>query len=160
MFEPLARLALLGAWVAATLAQARDFLAQKHLPAAANYARSACELLLRKTCEKLEAKFPYKSNPAKISFEQLKMGIIAHLNLEHKTLLGQQPRLSGDPVALARNQAAVTALKVKQAALTAIEPYQIRILNPLVHDPTTPLNQAEVVAAIDAVEALMTAMRN
>lgn len=118
--------------VKATLRQARDFIAQKHLPAAANYARSACELLLRKQCEDRRVEFPYNPNPKKIMFERLKTG------LEGK-LVGDQPKLN---------------------ALAAITPHQSRILNPLSHDPTTSLNEAEVVAAIDAVEALMTSLRS
>ncbi|HEX8365975.1 MAG TPA: AAA family ATPase [Allosphingosinicella sp.] len=117
--------------VAATLLQARNFIVQKHFPAAANYARSACELLLRKQCEKRGVLFPYRPDPKKIMFEQLKNG------LETK-LAGNQPKLD---------------------ALAAITPHQARILNPLSHDPTTSLNEAEVVAAIDAVEALMTSLR-
>jgi len=117
--------------VKASLKQSRDFIAQKHLPAAANYARSACELLLRKQCEDKKVPFHYKPDPKKITFEQLKNG------LEIK-LAGDQPKLD---------------------ALAAISPHQARILNPLSHDPTTSLNEAEVVAAIDAVEALMTALR-
>ncbi|ESY80720.1 hypothetical protein X739_28715 [Mesorhizobium sp. LNHC220B00] len=118
--------------VKATLKQARDFIAQKHLPAAANYARSACELLLRKQCEEKKVAFPYKPDTKKITFEQLKKG------LEDK-LAGDQPKFN---------------------ALAAITPHQARILNPLSHDPTTSLNEAEVVAAIDAVEALMMALRS
>lgn len=117
--------------VKATLKQARDFIAQKHLPAAANYARSACELLLRKQCENRKVEFPYHPQPLKITFDKLKQG------LERK-LAGDAPRL---------------------LALQAITPHQTRILNPLSHDPTTSLNQAEVEAAIDAVEALMNALR-
>jgi energy-coupling factor transporter ATP-binding protein EcfA2 len=117
--------------VKATLNQARDFITQKHLPAAANYARSACELLLRKQCEDKKVSFHYKPDPKRITFEQLKNG------LEGK-LVGHQPKLD---------------------ALAAITPHQARILNPLSHDPTTSLNEAEVVAAIEAVEALMTTLR-
>ncbi len=117
--------------VKATLKQARDFIAQKHLPAAANYARSACEVLLRKQCEDKKVAFSSKPDPKKIMFEQLKTG------LENK-LAGDQPKLH---------------------ALAAITPHQARILNPLSHDPTTSLHEAEVVAAIDAVGSLSTALR-
>lgn len=116
--------------VRATLAQARDFIAQKHMPAAANYARSACELLLRKQCEKRKVPFPYVPDPQKIPFEKLKKGV--------RDILTNQAQLN---------------------ALDAITPHQARVLNPLSHNPTISLNQAEVVAAIDAVEALMTALR-
>ncbi|WP_199089789.1 AAA family ATPase [Bosea sp. ASV33] len=118
--------------VKATLKQAREFIVQKHLPAAANYARSACELLLRKQCEDKKVNFHYKPDPKKITFEQLKTG------LEGK-LAGDRPKLD---------------------ALAAITPHQARILNPLSHDPTTSLNEAEVIAAIDAVETLMTTLRS
>jgi hypothetical protein len=101
------------------------------MPAAANYARSACELLLRKQCEKKKVVFPYNPDPKKITFEQLKKGL-------EDILAGAQPKLD---------------------ALAAITPHQARVLNPLSHDPTTSLNEAEVVAAIEAVEALMTALR-
>lgn len=117
--------------VRATLKQAREFIKQKHLPAAANYARSACELLLREQCGKRNVPFPYKQDPKKITFEQLKNGL-------KSALADDQPKLN---------------------ALEAITPHQSRILNPLSHDPTTSLNEAEVVAAIDEVEALMTALR-
>jgi len=145
--------------VTATLGQARRFIAQKHLPAAANYARSACELLVRKTCEKLRAEFRYESDPGKISFDRLKSGIAVQLNTEETRLVAAQPTLISDPLGLARNQAALASNHAKQAALAAIAPHQSRILNPLSHDPTTPLNEAEVVVAIDAVEALMNALR-
>lgn len=118
--------------VGATLQQARGFIVQKHFPAAANYARSACELLLREQCAKRNVPFPYKPDPKKIQFEQLKNGLKIKL-------AGDHPKVN---------------------ALQAITPHQSRILNPLSHDPTTSLNEAEVVAAIDAVEALMTELRS
>jgi hypothetical protein len=117
--------------VIATLNQARNFIEQKHFPAAANYARSACELLLRKQCEKRKVQFPYESDTKKITFDQLKAQL-------EKKLSDSQHILE---------------------AIAAIKPHQTRILNPLSHDPTTSLNKAEVVAAIDAVEALVSAFR-
>lgn len=132
--------------VATTLTQARDFIVQKHLPAAANYARSACEILLRKKCEKLRVKFAYEADPRKISFEQLKAGLDAELG-------SLAARHASDPAKLAR-------IQTQRDTLAAIAPHQSRILNPLSHDPTTSLNQAEVEAAIGAVEALMTALRS
>jgi hypothetical protein len=117
--------------VKATLKQAREFIGQKHLPAAANYARSACELLLREQCAKRNVPVPYRSDPKKITFEQLKTGL--------------KMKCQGD--------------KAKLDALDRITPHQSRVLNPLSHDPTTSLNEAEVVAAIAAVEALRIALR-
>jgi energy-coupling factor transporter ATP-binding protein EcfA2 len=132
--------------VAATLTQARDFIVQKHLPAAANYARSACELLLRKKCEKLKVKFPYEPDPGNLSFEKLKSGLDAQL-----VSLGQKH---------VSDLAETAKIQTQRDRLRDIAPHQARILNPLSHDPTTSLNQAEVEAAIDAVEALMTALRS
>lgn len=132
--------------VAATLTQARDFIVQKHLPAAANYARSACELLLRKKCEKLKVNFPYETDPRKIGFDQLKSGLDAQLGI-----IGQKN---------ASDLAEAAKIQTQRNRLRDIAPHQSRILNPLSHDPTTSLNQAEVEAAIDAVEALMTALRS
>ncbi|MBY3467900.1 hypothetical protein HFN80_28570 [Rhizobium laguerreae] len=43
----------------ATLSQAEDFLADNHAPAAANYARSACEILLKRFCAKKGVPLPY-----------------------------------------------------------------------------------------------------
>jgi energy-coupling factor transporter ATP-binding protein EcfA2 len=117
--------------VKATLKQAREFVAQKHLPAAANYARSACEMLLRKQCEERRVPFPYLPDPRKISFERLKKGL--------------EEKFQGE--------------NVKIDALAMITPHQSRILNPLSHDPTASLNEAEVMAAIDAVELLMNNLR-
>ena len=66
------------------------------------------------------------------TFEQLKKSL-------EKKLAGDQPKLN---------------------VLAAITPHQARILNPMSHDPMTSLNEAEVVASIDAVEALMTSLRS
>ena len=131
--------------VAATLTQARDFLLQKHLPAAANYARSACELLLRKKCEKLRVKFPYEADPRKIGFDLLKSGLDTHLS-------DLQTQHASETVK-------VDKLQGQRDKLTAIAPYQTRILNPLSHDTGASLDEAEVEAAVEAVEALMTELR-
>jgi hypothetical protein len=118
--------------VIATLDQADGFVAQKHLPAAANYARSACEMFFRKYCEDHPAlKFSYKSDPKKgINFEKLRTTIASSV--------------ADDPA--------------KKAALKKLEPFQQRILNPLSHDPATSLNEAEVVAAIKAVREMIAAL--
>lgn len=117
--------------VKATLKQATDFVAQKHLPAAANYARSACEIYFRKYAEKHKLEFPYKPDPKKLTFEQLKKAI--------------ETKVAGD--------------ETKTTAVAALDPFQTRILNPLSHDPTTSLNQAEVEAAITAVTHMVETLR-
>lgn len=117
--------------VKATLKQATDFVAQKHLPAAANYARSACEMYFRKYAEKHKLEFPYKPDPKKLTFEQLKKAI--------------ETKVAGDAA--------------KTTAVAALDPFQTRILNPLSHDPTTSLNQAEVESAIAAVTHMVETLR-
>lgn len=118
--------------VVATLNQADEFVAQKHLPAAANYARSACEMFFRKYCEDNKLKFPYAADPKKkVTFDKMRGEIVTH----------------------------VAADAVKKAAMRALEPFQQRILNPLSHDPTTSLNTDEVVHAIAAVRAMVDALR-
>ncbi len=117
--------------VKATLRQASDFIAQKHMPAAANYARSACELFFRKYCEKHNLKFPYRADPKKLSFDDLKKEVVKH----------------------------VADVPAKSAALAAIAPFQTRILNPLSHDPATSLNKTEVEAAIAAVSHMVDELR-
>lgn len=118
--------------VIATLDQADGFVVQKHLPAAANYARSACEMFFRKYCEKHSLKFPYAADPKKkITFDKMRAEIATH----------------------------VAADAAKKAAMKKLEPFQQRILNPLSHDPTTSLNEAEVVAAIKAVRAMVDALK-
>lgn len=117
--------------VKATLKQASEFIDQKHMPAAANYARSACELFFRKYCEKNNLKFPYRADPKKLSFDDLKKEVVKH----------------------------VADVPAKSAALAAIAPFQTRILNPLSHDPATSLNKAEVEAAIAAVSHMVEELR-
>lgn len=118
--------------VIATLDQADGFVIQKHLPAAANYARSACEIFFRKYCESHKLKFPYAADPKKkVTFDKLRAEIATH----------------------------VAADAAKKAAMKKLEPFQQRILNPLSHDPTTSLNEAEVVAAIKAVRAMVDALK-
>jgi hypothetical protein len=119
--------------VIATLDQADGFVIQKHLPAAANYARSACEIFFRKYCENHKLKFPYAADPKKkVTFDKMRGEIAAH----------------------------VAADAAKKAAMKKLEPFQQRILNPLSHDPTTSLNQAEVVDAIAAVRNMIAALKN
>jgi hypothetical protein len=114
--------------VVAAIAQAKRFIIEKHLPAAANYARSGCELLLRRWCGKMAVEFAYTDDPRKLSFERLKDRLRAKVD---------QP---------------------KKLALDLITPHQSRVLNPLSHDPTMALNEAEIVGAIAAVEALKVAL--
>ncbi len=57
--------------VAETLKQAGRFLDDNHPAAAANYARTACELTLRRYCRKYNIQFGYTDDPQKIKIEEL-----------------------------------------------------------------------------------------
>lgn len=115
--------------VALTLTQAKKFIAMHHPAAAANYTRAACELAMRRYCKKHRIKFPYADDPQKISLEDLKNAGIIHA--------------AGDPARL--------------AAFNAITFHQRYTLNPLSHNPVEPIPEADVRAAIAAVELLVAA---
>lgn len=107
----------------ATLEHAAAFLANHHAPAAANYARSACETVLKRFCAKKGVPFPYFEDDRR-----------PDLN----TLLTE-----------AKKHMANDAARLK--ALTDLEPHKRYVLNPLSHDPANPVPAADVAAAIAAV---------
>lgn len=107
----------------ATLAQAEAFLDDNHSAAACNYARSACELTLKKFCIKRAVKFPYFEDDKRPDLNALLTAAKAHVTSD-------PPRLK---------------------ALTDLEPYRRFVLNPLSHDPGNPVPEADVRAAIQAV---------
>lgn len=117
--------------VAETLKQARLFLADNHPAAAANYARTACELTLRRYARNHKLQFGYTDDPQKIKLNDLLLKGQAHSN-------GHADR---------------------QAAFSGLKRYQRLILNPLSHNPTQPIVKADVQAAILAVEALVKACK-
>lgn len=114
-----------------TLKQAHRFLSQNppQPSAAANYARTACELALRRYCKKQGIAFPYVDDSQKIGLN---------------TLLER-----------ARVDAAGDA--DRKAAIDGLEQHRKLILNPLSHNPTQPIVKADVQAAINAVKALVSA---
>jgi len=114
-----------------TLKQARRFLDENHPAAAANYARTACELTLRRYCARHGVKFGYTDDPQKIKVD---------------TLL-QQGKIHA-----ANNPA-------RKAAFVGIDAHKRLILNPLSHNPTQPIVKADVEAAIAAVAALVLACK-
>ncbi len=115
--------------VAETLKQAGRFLDDNHPAAAANYARTACELTLRRYCRRHNVQFGYTDDPQKIKLEALLQKGEAHAN-------GSAGR---------------------KAAFEALKKYKKLILNPLSHNPTQPIVKADVAAAIQAVKNLVTA---
>lgn len=117
--------------VAETLKQAGRFLDNNHPAAAANYARTACELTLRRYCRNHNIPFGYTDDPQKIKIEVLLNKGEAHAN-------GNADRV---------------------AAFKGLKKYKKLILNPLSHNPTQPIVKADVAAAIGAVEELVKACR-
>ncbi|HEX3429392.1 MAG TPA: hypothetical protein VHT03_00785 [Rhizomicrobium sp.] len=112
--------------VGETLKQAVRFLNDNHPPAAANYARTACELTLRRYCRNHNIQFGYTDNPQKIRIEDL-------LNKGEIHAKGNADR---------------------EAAFKGLKKYKKLILNPLSHNPTQPIVKADVAAAIEAVKSL------
>lgn len=117
--------------VAETLKQAGRFLDDNHPAAAANYARTACELTLRRYCRNHNIPFGYTDDPQKIKLEDLLKKGEEHAN-------GSADR---------------------EAAFKGLKKYKKLILNPLSHNPTQPIVKADVVAAIAAVQELVKACR-
>lgn len=95
--------------------------------AAANYARTACEMGLRRYCRNHAIPFGYADEPQKIKLEDLLKKAEAHAK--------------GDAD--------------REAAFTEIKKYKKLILNPLSHNPTQPIVKADVQAAILAVGKLV-----
>jgi len=113
--------------VAETLKQAGRFLDDNQPAAAANYARTACELALRRYCRNHAISFGYADDPQKIKLEDL----------------------------LKKSEAHAKGDADREAAFTELKKYKKLILNPLSHNPTQPITKADVQAAIAAVGKLV-----
>lgn len=107
----------------ATLKQSEAFLADNHPHAAANYARSGCELILKRFCVKKGVPFPYFEDERRPDLQALLDAAKAHV-------VGDAPR---------------------HKALSDLEAHKRFVLNPLSHDPANPVPTADVAAAISAV---------
>lgn len=110
--------------VASTLAQATAFLNDDYPAAACNYARSACELALKRFCVKQHVSFPYFEDDKRPDLNSLLRVATAHV-------ANDPPRLR---------------------ALQALQPHRQYVLNPYSHDPAQPIPKADVAAAIAAVQ--------
>jgi energy-coupling factor transporter ATP-binding protein EcfA2 len=112
----------------ALLDQAERFLDDNHPAAAANYARSALELKLKKLCAQHRFILPYRAEtepPHTLQFllDRVKNGLS-----------------QTDPATF--------------NALKALKPHKRFVLNPFSHDPAHPVPPADVRAAIQAVRAV------
>jgi hypothetical protein len=108
----------------AVLVQAEAFLHDHHPAAAANYARSACELMLKRYCVVRRVKFPYFEDGA------------------------GRPTLQR-MLEVAMNQSQTD--RARFDALKALKAHRRLVLNPYSHDPANPVPAADVEAAIMAV---------
>lgn len=117
--------------VAETLKQAGRFLDDPYPQpaAAANYARTACELALRRYCRNHNIPFAYADDPQKIKLDDLLKKAATHAEAEPD----------------------------RKAAIEGIKQHKKLILNPLSHNPTQPIVKADVQAAITAVQTLVAA---
>lgn len=114
-----------------TLKQAKRFLTMDppQPAASANYARTACEMALRRYCKNHGLEFAYCDDPQKIKLDTLLHKVAAHA--------------ASDPD--------------RKAAIDGIKQHKKLILNPLSHNPTQPIVEADVSAALAAVGALVEA---
>lgn len=115
-----------GGRIETLLDQARDFLAEHHPAAAANYARSACELVLRRFCKKQGIKFVLQEDGDHLKLDELLKAVLEH----------------------------VKADAVRKAVVEAVLQHKRFVLNPYSHGTSPALPESEVAAAIAAVEEL------
>ena len=118
--------------VEAMLKQAEVFVADHHLAAACNYARSACEHMLRRFCVKQGVRFAL---PAE----------------------GRQGPMLHDLLQAAREKS--RSGRSWYVALGALTPYQRFVLNPLSHDPGASVPSSDVRSAIGAVRACVVVLK-
>lgn len=114
----------------ACLRQARDFLGNHHLPAAANYTRAAFELGLKQFCERFGVAVAYKLDQRHLDTNDLLTAV------EHWL----------------KQQATKTCLA---GAIERVKLFRKVVLNPYSHASPPNIARSEVEGAIDATEALL-----
>lgn len=118
--------------IATNIEKARKFYAINEYAAAAVHSRVAFELALKKLCERKSIPVRFKSDPRKLSSEELLGGVEAWLNEPKRTHI---KRLI-DPT------------------VQSVKLWRQVVLNPFSHSTPVNLSSAEVIGAIDAVEKL------
>lgn len=106
------------------LVQAEAFLAENHAAAACNYARSACEAIFERYCLQKQIKFKFAID-------------------------GQRRPPLNELLQSVKNAVKDDAARLQ--ALKQLEPHKRFVLNPFSHDPTAPIPETEIKAAINAV---------
>ena len=114
----------------ASLGQARLFLSDNHIPAAANYTRAAFELTLKSFCERFGVPVAFKSDPRHLDTECLLSAVEAWLK---------------------NHNAKVFILGFTER----VKLFRKVVLNPYSHAAPPNIARAEVKGAIAAVEALL-----
>lgn len=117
------------------LQKARKHLRDNDDQAAAMYARAEFERKLKKYCEDLSVKLPFRQNLQKLDTEKMLNGLEAHLQGD--------PRWATDPAWQTHYPIIFTNLRTARKV----------VLNPLSHSQLVTLARPEVQSAIDAVAA-------
>lgn len=123
--------------VAGNIQTAKDFLNANHERAAAVHARMAFEQVLKKFCARKSVPIAFRAEPRELTTEMLLRGLKDWLRVPQRAaqFANLQPRI------------------------TDIETVRRVVLNAFSHSTPVTLARAEIVAAIDAVEALHTELR-
>ncbi len=111
----------------ASLRQAREFLANHHIAAAANYTRAAFEIALKSFCERFGVPVAYKSDPRHLDTEKLMSalegwfkahsakvclaGVIERVKLFRKVVLNPYSHASPPNIARAEVDGAIAAIE-------------------------------------------------
>ena len=113
-----------------SLEQARAFLADHHIPAAANYTRAAFELALKSFCERFGVPVAFKTDPRHLDTDKLLSAVEAWLKAH-----AAKGCLSG--------------------VIERVKLFRKVVLNPYSHAAPPNIARAEVEGAIAAVEKLL-----
>lgn len=114
----------------ASLDQARQFLQDHHIPAAANYTRAAFEMALKSFCERFGVPVAFKADPRHLDTDNLLSGVEAWL----------------------KSHGAKTCLA---DVIERVKLFRKVVLNPYSHSTPPNIAKAEVEGAIAAVENLL-----
>lgn len=114
----------------ASLEQARNFLGDHHIPAAANYTRAAFELALKSFCERFGVPVAFKTDPRHLDTDKLLSAVEAWL----------------------KTHAAKGCLA---GVVERVKLFRKVVLNPYSHSAPPNIARAEVEGAIAAIEELL-----
>ena len=119
----------------ASLDQARNFLANHHVPAAANYTRAAFELALKSFCERFGVPVVFKTDPRHLDTEKLLSAVEGWFK-------------------------AHSAKVCMAGVIERVKLFRKVVLNPYSHAAPPNIARAEVEGAIASVDKLLTVIEN